>query len=104
MDNTDGVAQSLSEISAESGCGIVVERELLSLPDIVTYIAGVAGEDPVDMAFGPGADFSLVGTVSRNIASDIVASGLCPEFRIIGRVEKGTGVHIADGAATRPLR
>ncbi len=102
MDNTDGVAQSLSEIEAESDCRLVVEREALNIADIVRTVADVACVDPIDLAFGPRADFSLVGTV----APDGVLSELenMAEWHVIGRVEEGSGVHIADGVDRRPLR
>ncbi len=102
MDNTDGVAQSFSEIGAESGVAIVLERELFSVPELVTSIAVASGVDPLNLALGPGADLSLVGTLASDCEppANVEPSA---RIRVVGRVEEGRGVHLADGSGRHPF-
>lgn len=91
MDNTDGIGQSLSELAECSGVAIIVNRHQLELPKIVVRLASLCGRDVLSLAFGSGADFSLIGSSSdplREFGSRI---------SIIGRVESGRGVFLSTG-------
>lgn len=70
MDNTDGLGQSLSELAAESKCKFILDGDQFPLDDLVAKSALKLGEDPVDFALGPGADFGLVGTLAGEWESD----------------------------------
>ncbi len=84
MDNTDGIGQTLSELSALSGVGIVIDYESVSIPAVVEKIARELQVDPIQLAFRAGADFSLVGTLCEHYTvlstnSNVQAIGVCEE-------------------------
>jgi thiamine-monophosphate kinase len=62
MDNTDGVAQSLSEIAEAGRVGIILSAEVLPIHDISRRVADHLNIDVIDLVLGPGADFQLIGT------------------------------------------
>src|SRR5258708_36190175 len=90
MDNTDGISQSLSELAENSGVRFVIDLESISIPPVVSEVSKMLGLDPLSVAFGPGADFPLIGTYSQGAVSlaDFDALGL----QVIGHVETGSGV------------
>lgn len=92
MDNTDGLAQSLRELAAASGAAFVVERARVRLDELVMRVAAAIGVDPLEFAFGPGADFSLVATVPA-----AAAAALPCDVVPIGRVQGGAGLWLDEG-------
>jgi thiamine-monophosphate kinase len=98
MDNTDGLGQTLAELAEASGTAFVVERARLHLPSLVSKVAAALGRDPVEFALGPGADFSLVGTVPPGIVAKLPA----PVVRV-GTVEDGEGIWLDDGSSRRRI-
>ena len=94
IDNTDGVGQSLLHIAEESRVAIVIERRRLEIAPAVQAVAEMFSMEPLDLALGPGADFSLLGTL--NAACEDVAIEICNDLGLllIGRVAKGSGVFI----------
>lgn len=101
MDNTDGIGQSLSELADASGVAIVVNSTQLRLPQIVRDLANASGQDEVHFAFGAGADFSLIGTISESAQGPLETA--FEQLTVIGRVEAGTGVHLRVGSELGPL-
>ena len=99
MDNTDGVGQSLLELSLSSGKAFVIERERLELEPVVLQVASYLNEDPIRLAFSGGADFSLVGTLSGEWSQTDTATRFGPNVRVIGYVEDGEGVHLETAKA-----
>lgn len=103
MDNTDGVGQSLLELSIASKARFVLKQEYINIPEVVTKIASNLEEDPLGLAFSAGADFSLVGTLrgkwSQKQATDHFGEGL----EVIGQVEQGEGVFIETGNEIVPV-
>lgn len=63
MDNTDGVAQSYSEIAAASDCGIALSADSIPIHELTHAVAEFLKMDPTELALGPGADFQLLGTI-----------------------------------------
>jgi thiamine-monophosphate kinase len=94
MDNTDGVGQSLLELSMASGTAFVIDSTRLALEPLVLQIASCLGEDPVQFAFGAGADFSLVGTLDGEWSQSDAESHFGRNVRVIGHVEDGAGVSL----------
>jgi thiamine-monophosphate kinase len=92
MDNTDGVAQCLSELAEESGVEIVVEAGRLTLPGEVFSVASLLRIDPLNLAFGPGHDLGLVGTIDPIAFSGF--SSFAGGISVIGRVLEGNGVSL----------
>jgi thiamine-monophosphate kinase len=100
MDNTDGIGQSLSELSECSKRAFVISEAALRIPPIVENVSRVAGIPPLDFAFNGGADFSLVGTLRGDWTSDRATAQFEHPIEIIGKVENGTGVWIENGQRT----
>src|SRR5262249_5064582 len=101
MDNTDGLAQSLTEIARESSCAMLISGEWLELDELVIESAAKRGTDPVEFAFGPGADFGLVGTLSGQWPSQRLAQTFGPGIHAIGTVIDGAGLFLRSHGVTR---
>lgn len=94
IDNTDGFAQSVQEIAERSRVGIVIEAPL-ELPGVVTRVATVAKQAELELALGPGADFSLVGTIGREFATNSLFAKL--GLQKVGYVIEEDGVYVKNG-------
>jgi thiamine-monophosphate kinase len=103
MDNTDGVGQTLSELSQASQCAFIVEAASLQIPFIVHKVSRLSDQSLLEIAFGAGADFSLVGTLRGRWTSEEASRRFRHSIEVIGQVEKGNGVHI-DGDIRSKLR
>lgn len=97
MDNTDGIGQSLSELSESSKVAFVVRKSALRIPELVETVGRATGVDPLNLVFNGGADFSLVGTLSGEWSCKRASAELGHPLEIIGRVEAGTGLWLEDG-------
>lgn len=97
-DNTDGFAQSLHHLADASEAAFVVEADLLQLHPVVRLVAEAAGVDSAEFALGPGADFSLVGTIDPTALPALPAE----VFRV-GTVGDGGGVWLLEGASRRTV-
>ncbi|MFB6296777.1 MAG: thiamine-phosphate kinase [Halobacteriales archaeon] len=62
MDSSDGLARSLHQLAAASGCGFAVESEAIPVDDAVREVAG-DGDEALELATTVGEDFELVFTV-----------------------------------------
>jgi len=100
MDNTDGVGNCLAELSDASSVCFIVERASVDVHPLALKIAQLLDQDPVEFAFSGGADFSLIGTCST-LPSD---AALLRTIRIIGRVERGSGVELEESGQRTVLR
>lgn len=103
MDNTDGVGQSLLELSVASKAKFVLRQEHINIPEVVTKIADNLGEDAFELAFSAGADFSLVGTLSGRWTQEQTAEQFGEGVQMIGSVVEGEGVFIETGDEIAPL-
>lgn len=103
MDNTDGVGQSLLELSAASQSNFIVDRTLLRVPAIVEKVAQAMGKDVIEMAFSAGADFSLVGTLRGGWSQTEAVNRFGSALQIIGYVDIGTGVTLDSESKRIPL-
>ena len=64
MDNSDGLAMSLHELSRQNGIGFLVERNQLPLdPDL--ELSGLSEDEAVESALYRGGDFGLLFTVAE---------------------------------------
>lgn len=97
MDNTDGIGQSLSELSEASKCAFVVHRSALRVPSVVEDVSRIIDRQPVAFVFDGGADFSLVGTIRGDWSSERATFQFGHPLEIIGHVEAGHGVWLEDG-------
>jgi len=97
MDNTDGLGQTLFELADLNSMHYSVDVELLPVHRLAHEVAAFLGEDPIDLAMGPGADFNLVGTIDN--AMIVEELGM---FRI-GAVEEGSGISLLTGGKRRQI-
>jgi thiamine-monophosphate kinase len=104
MDNTDGVGQSLLELSESSGVCFVVNAGSLHLDPMIRKVADDLGDNPIELAFSAGADFSLVGTLKGTWSQADVSAAYGSSLEIIGHVEKGGGVTLDSNSEKTPLR
>lgn len=103
MDNSDGVGQSLLELSLASKVAFIVREENIDLPALVDKIANKLDEDPFKLAFSAGSDFSLVGTLHGKWSQSQAIDQFGHEVNIIGYVETGEGVHLESRAGRKLL-
>ncbi len=96
MDNTDGIGQTLTELSESSNCAFVVHRSKLQIPQVVHNVGSIIAANPLDFIFDGGADFSLVGTLRGDWSNERAAKQFGHPLEIIGRVEPGRGVWLED--------
>jgi len=83
MDNSDGLALSLSDLSAASRVGFVVYEERLPLAEGLEEMVG--RERAVEMAYCAGGDFELVFSVGRE---KLEAARQACRLTVIGEVVK----------------
>jgi thiamine-monophosphate kinase len=104
MDNTDGLGQTFAELSRESGCAFILDDACVDIEKIVLRAAAKLETDILPFALGPGADFSLVGTLLGSWSSATVQRTFGEELRIVGTVQAGEGVMLKKEDAIAPLR
>lgn len=104
MDNSDGVGQSLLELSITSKVRFVIRAAEIEMPQVVSRIASNLQEDPIELAFSAGSDFSLVGTLQGMWSLEQTEREFGKDLRIIGYVEEGDGVFLDMVDARKPLK
>jgi thiamine-monophosphate kinase len=97
-DNTDGFAQSLHHLAEASEAAFVVETSRLQLHPVVRLVAEAVEARAAEFALGPGADFSLVGTIDPAALPSLPA-----EVMRVGTVEEGAGVWLSEGGSRRSV-
>lgn len=97
MDNTDGIGQSLSELSEASKCAFVIHASDLRVPSVVEEVSKIVCAKPVEFVFNGGADFSLVGTLRGKWSSERATKYFGHPLEIIGHVEAGQSLWLDDG-------
>lgn len=91
MDNTDGIGQSLKELGEINSISINLFYSKIPIHSITLKVAKFLQIDPIDLALEPGADFQLVGSVSKDISFSLMKKlGLY----IIGTSESGEGITV----------
>ncbi|MFA5994218.1 MAG: hydrogenase expression/formation protein HypE [Parcubacteria group bacterium] len=87
-----GVAAVLNEIAEKSQVKIILEEELLPFAKETVALSGLLGIDK----FSFPSEGRFVATVSEKQANKVIRmlQKFNPEAKIIGRVEKGRGVHL----------
>jgi len=85
MDNSDGLALSLSDLSEVSGVGFNVLEERIPLPSGIENVAGK--KEALDMVLRAGGDFELIFTVRPDRIED--ARKACPLTVIGSAVSEG---------------
>jgi thiamine monophosphate kinase len=103
MDNTDGIGQTILELSQASCAAFVLDQDKVRLPETVTRFSSQTGIDAFRLGISPGADFSLVGTLSGEWHVQTVYDKFGVDIQLIGWVEDGTGVFLRSRDGIRPL-
>ena len=103
MDNTDGVAQSLSELARESDCAMVVNHQDLRLDSLVIQAAAERDRDATILALGSGADFSLIGTLRGSWTTESAQQQFGPRIQIIGQAALGKDLYLHRKGLVEPL-
>ncbi len=84
MDSSDGLARSLHQLAAASGCGFAIEEERLPVDETVDELA-TDPDERREWATAFGEDFELVFTVPRD-ALPAVRSAVQPSVSVLGEV------------------
>jgi thiamine-monophosphate kinase len=98
MDNTDGIGQSLHELSEASRMSVVIDGSV-PLPDLVVEVCDLAHVPSLETALSAGADFSLLGTLSGEWSDAALRSAFGEGMLKLGTVAAGEGLYIRDGEA-----
>jgi thiamine-monophosphate kinase len=80
MDSSDGLARSLHQLAARSGCGFDVDGDSVPIHESLQETL----EDPLDRAVTYGEDFELVATVPAEELAGVRSA--LPELSVIGAV------------------
>ena len=88
MDSSDGLARSLHQLSAASGCGVAVEGDAVPVDRAVDDVAGDAAERR-ELALHFGEDFELVFAVSEDAVADAVEDSPVAVSKIGEATEEG---------------
>lgn len=103
MDNTDGLGQSLLELSQLSGVSMQINNDKIFINQLTKDVCSQTDNDLIQFAFGAGADFSLVGTINGKISENEIKSYFGNGINIIGYVDQGQGVFINDNQSKSEL-
>lgn len=99
MDNTDGLGQTLLELSEINNIGFIIDKDALPIHDISRKVADYLCIDVVELVLGTGADFQLIGTFSYQNQESCVDLLNNSGLKIIGVCrEEYTGVYLRDGS------
>lgn len=104
MDNTDGIGQTLSELSQASGLGCVIDAAALPISMLVRKCAALRAVDVFDLALSAGADFSLVGTLKGSWTQAEAEKRFGGRVWIIGRTAREAGVWLESDGGRREIR
>ncbi|WP_018923662.1 thiamine-phosphate kinase [Salsuginibacillus kocurii] len=99
-DVSDGIASEAGEIADASGVSLVLEGDKLPAHPALKTIH--PPEKALDLALFGGEDFELCGTMSEDSLEKARALGL--ELMVVGRVEEGSGVYLAQETRLEELR
>ncbi|WP_348305186.1 thiamine-phosphate kinase [Methanothrix sp.] len=97
MDNSDGLALSLSDLSEVSGVGFLVYQDRLPLATGLVEMVGQ--ENALEMALSAGGDFELVFTVR---SSGLEAARRACDLTVIGEVVE-EGIWMERGGKRRQI-
>ncbi len=102
-DISDGIASDLLHICEKSGCGAVIDTELLPVSEETKKYCRDHGTDAIAFAIGGGEDYSLLVTIGENDFARI-KENFPGELYEIGRITDGKDVkYIIDGKATENM-
>jgi thiamine-monophosphate kinase len=76
MDITDGLGQSLTELSEASQIGFDIDVEALPLHPLTWEVSKAIGVDPYEIAFGIGLDLELLVTFKADRLREAESVGL----------------------------
>lgn len=100
MDNSDGLALSLFDLSEAGSVGFLVQEEKIPIDPLVWEVAE-DGDDGLDLALYSGGDFELLFTLNPDRIDD--AARGC-DIAVIGTVLGEREISIESGGARRRLQ
>lgn len=104
MDNTDGLGQTLSELSQLSGVCMQVDNDKVLVNQLAKKVCSQTDKDFIQFAFGAGSDFSLVGTLNGQQTEKEFQNIFDNKISIIGKAIKGQGVSLKKGSEILELK
>ena len=91
LDNSDGLLRSIEIISRASTCRVVVSLKEKDISEELRAYALGKRKKCLDHAISGGEDYGLIFTA--NLKNKNKIKKLLPRAKIIGRIEKGTGIN-----------
>lgn len=88
MDNTDGVAQSLLELSEINELSFIIDESKIKYHPISLKVADFLKMNVMDLILKSGADFQLLGTIDKEYKQEEIVSNL-EDLNIIGECVEG---------------
>lgn len=90
LDNSDGLLRSIKIISRASKCKVVLSLKEKNLSKELKEYAKSRRKKSLDYAVSGGEDYGLIFTA--NLKNKNKIKKLLPKAKVIGRIEKGTGI------------
>ncbi len=103
IDVSDGLSLDLSRLASESGCGALVDPELIPISPAAHRLAAADGISPLEHALADGEDFELILAVPKAVSERLIANQpLQVPLTRIGRLvpERGLWQTNSDGSRT----
>jgi thiamine-monophosphate kinase len=99
LDNSDGLFPSLTQLGDANAVAVCVERDRVTFPESVSDVASRLRIDPFRLALGWG-DWQLVAACSPDRVSAVIeaANSVGESTTVVGTIEAGSGVWLAEGS------
>jgi len=71
MDISDGFSMSIYELMKINKKGVLLYAQKLPIHEITYKVADYLNVDPLNIAFGPGADYELIGSIKKDSYEEV---------------------------------
>lgn len=95
MDLSDGLSTCIRTLCSESGCGAVIDWDLIPKHDSVPVVSTELGIPESDLVMGWGGEYELLFTFDRGDLDALRGTGV--EFHMIGLIAEGGCLLHRDG-------
>jgi thiamine-monophosphate kinase len=97
IDVSDGLAQDVSHVLEQSGCGVQIDIERIPAAGGVAAVAEWFGASSDDLTLQGGDDYELAIAVPPDAVDDLTGAMSPTSLTVIGTFTERTGIALADG-------